>query len=470
MRALQRLDVPTLLFVNKIDRAGADPERVLDEIEQRLTPNLVPMGSADGLGTRAAAFASFGAADGDLATRSRAGELHPVFFGSALTGAGVEEVKEGIAQLLPARAGDGDGPLSARVFKIERGPEGDRIAYTRLFSGAVNVRDRFDAGKVTAIRVFGDGDAVQRDAVQAGEIAKLWGLAEIQIGDWLGEPRRDVEHHFAPPTFESVVEPTDHADGAAASRRAQPARRAGPADRRPAGRHASGDLGLALRRGAAGGDRGDARERVRPRGRVPRGDDDLRRAPGRKRRGRRDPQHADQPVPRRPGTARRAGRAGVGVEVRVDDGVDPARCASLHLQEPRRLREAHGRVRAARARGGTPRLAGHRLRSHGDEDRLQPRRRPAVPARPDADRARPEEARRRSSSCRRSKQARLDGLRAGLPDRRRSADRGDRLDARRPRPPRCRSRDALGARRALGAGSDTCRRHGSRSYGASSRA
>jgi ribosomal protection tetracycline resistance protein len=213
MRALQRLDVPTLLFVNKIDRAGADPERVLDEIEQRLTPNLVPMGSADGLGTRAAAFASFGTADGDLATRSRAGELHPVFFGSALTGAGVEEVKEGIAQLLPAHASDGDEPLSARVFKIERGPEGDRIAYTRLFSGAVNVRDRFDAGKVTAIRVFGGGDAVQRNAVQAGEIAKLWGLAEIQIGDWLGESRRDLEHHFAPPTFESVIEPADHADG-----------------------------------------------------------------------------------------------------------------------------------------------------------------------------------------------------------------------------------------------------------------
>jgi ribosomal protection tetracycline resistance protein len=213
MRTLSRLRIPTLLFVNKIDRAGADPERVLDEIEQRLTPDVVPMGSADGLGTRAAAFASFGTADGDLATRSRAGGLHPVFFGSALTGAGVEEVREGIAQLLPARAGDGDGPLSARVFKIERGPEGDRIAYTRLFSGAVNVRDRFDAGKVTAIRVFGDGDAVQRDAVQAGEIAKLWGLAEIQIGDWLGEPRRDVEHHFAPPTFESVIEPTDHANG-----------------------------------------------------------------------------------------------------------------------------------------------------------------------------------------------------------------------------------------------------------------
>ena len=213
MRALQRLDVPTLLFVNKIDRAGADPERVLDEIEQRLTPDVVPMGSADGLGTRTASFAQFGTADSDLVARARAGELHPVFFGSALTGAGVDEVMGGIAHLLPARTGDSEGPLSARVFKIERDQDGHRIAYTRVFSGTVTVRDRLDAGKVTAVRVFADGDAVQRDAVHAGEIARLWGLAKIQIGDWLGEPRREAEHHFAPPTFESVVEPADPADG-----------------------------------------------------------------------------------------------------------------------------------------------------------------------------------------------------------------------------------------------------------------
>jgi ribosomal protection tetracycline resistance protein len=213
MRALQRLDVPTLLFVNKIDRAGADPERVLDEIEQRLTPNIVPMGSTDGLGSRAASFASFGPADGHLAARAQAGKLHPVFFGSALTGAGVDDVRGGIVQLLPAGTSDGDGALSARVFKIERGPAGDRIAYTRLFSGTFSVRDRFDAGKVTALHVFADGDDLQQNTVQAGEIAKLWGLAEIQIGDWLGEPRQDVEHHFAPPAFEAVVEPVDPADG-----------------------------------------------------------------------------------------------------------------------------------------------------------------------------------------------------------------------------------------------------------------
>ncbi len=461
--------MPTLLFVNKIDRAGADPERVLDEIEQRLTPNIVPMGSADGLGTRVAAFASFGAADGDLATRSRAGELHPVFFGSALTGAGVEEVKEGIAQLLPARAGDGDGPLSARVFKIERGPEGDRIAYTRLFSGAVNVRDRFDAGKVTAIRVFGDGDAVQRDAVQAGEIAKLWGLAEIQIGDWLGEPRRDVEHHFAPPTFESVVEPTDHADGGrlrvALGQLAdqdplidvrQDDTRAeisvslyGEVQREVIEATLANEYGLQVA----------FREVTTICVERPTGSGEaveILNTPT-------NPFHADL------GLRLERAAPGSGIEVHVSRRDRPARRPALRLQDVRRLRGAHGRVRAARARRGPPWLAGHRLRGHGDEDRLQPRRRPALTARPDAHRARHEEAR----AARAHAGARAGGLgrlRAGLPDRRRGADRVDRLDARRARPPRCRSRDALDARGAFGAESDTARVTASRSYGASSRA
>src|SRR5919106_1361028 len=56
MRALERLRVPTLLFVNKIDRAGADDERVLASISERLTRAIVPMGSVSDIGTRAAEF------------------------------------------------------------------------------------------------------------------------------------------------------------------------------------------------------------------------------------------------------------------------------------------------------------------------------------------------------------------------------------------------------------------------------
>ena len=58
MRRSERLNVPTLFFVNKIDRLGADPDRVLAAISDRCTPAVVTMGSASGLGTRAADFIS----------------------------------------------------------------------------------------------------------------------------------------------------------------------------------------------------------------------------------------------------------------------------------------------------------------------------------------------------------------------------------------------------------------------------
>jgi ribosomal protection tetracycline resistance protein len=247
MRALQRLRIPTLMFVNKIDRAGAGDERVLQAIFERLTAVVVPMGTPHSLGTRAASFVL---SDGDdaefrarlanvlaerddgilaayveneagvshrrlregLAAQTGRALVHPVFFGSALTGAGVKPLMAGIAELLPASGGDPDGPASGTVFKIERGARGEKIAYVRMSSGTVRTRDRLRFGsgledKVTAIAVFERGPAVQRPAVSAGAVAKLWGLGEIQIGDRIGEAGADGPHQFPPPTLETVVVP-----------------------------------------------------------------------------------------------------------------------------------------------------------------------------------------------------------------------------------------------------------------------
>jgi len=212
MRALRRLRVPTLLFVNKLDRVGADAERTLRGVEEWLTPAAVPMGAPSGLGTRGASFTPYGPPDEELVAQSRRALLHPVFFGSALTGAGVEALMPAIAELLPAEAGDAGGPVSARVFKIERGSAGERIAYVRMFSGTLRIRDRVELGTVTAIRVFEHGRSVRRAAVSAGEIGLLWGLAEVQIGDTIGEPPSGAEHHFAPPTLETVVVPARRGD------------------------------------------------------------------------------------------------------------------------------------------------------------------------------------------------------------------------------------------------------------------
>src|SRR6266702_3731066 len=72
MRALQRLRIPALLFVNKIDRAGAREEHVLRAISARLSAAIVPMGFTRGLGTRAAGFTPW--REQDTGARARLAE------------------------------------------------------------------------------------------------------------------------------------------------------------------------------------------------------------------------------------------------------------------------------------------------------------------------------------------------------------------------------------------------------------
>ncbi len=255
MRTLQRLRIPTLLFVNKIDRPGADTERVLQAISERLSLPVIAMGAARSLGTRDASFGPSGAADAgfvaqlteviaersdsilaayveggervsyrrlreEVAAQTKRALVHPVFFGSAITGAGIGPLMAGIAELLPAAAGDADGPVTGSVFKVERGRSGEKIAYVRMVSGTLRTRDRlrFGAGlegKVTSVAVFERGPAVRRDSVSAGEIGKLWGLDEVRIGDRIGQAGTSgTRHQFPPPTLESVVVARDRADRA----------------------------------------------------------------------------------------------------------------------------------------------------------------------------------------------------------------------------------------------------------------
>ncbi|MFH8369012.1 GTP-binding protein [Streptomyces sp. NPDC018031] len=308
MRVLRRLGIPTLLFVNKIDRSGARYGSLLRSIAEKLSPAIVPMGTVGGLGTRDASFTPHAPDDAGFTTRlvdvltghddallaayvedeaavtpgrlrralaEQTGRVlaHPVFFGSAITGAGVDALVRGVRELLPAAPGDADGPLEGTVFKIERGPAGEKIAYARIFSGTVRVRDhlaydrpepapgtpgpaghgvrrtvdghrsgaRRTAERVTGIGVFDRGAVVPGGTAGAGRIVTLQGLAGVRIGDVLAAPRpagaadrpgpggtaapagaaagadpagaaRARRGHFAPPTLETVVVPVRPAD------------------------------------------------------------------------------------------------------------------------------------------------------------------------------------------------------------------------------------------------------------------
>jgi len=227
-RALQRLHVPTLIFVNKIDRAGADPDRVIASMRRRLSSGVIAVETAsatelievlaehdervldayvsDGMSlTNAQLRAS-------LAQQTRAGHVHPVFVGSAGRGVGIAELLAGIDELLVGERGDPEAPVSGRVFKIERTPSGERVAYLRLFEGTLRPRQRVrvgggDEAKATSIRVFAPTGAPRRDAVTAGEMATVRGLRTVRVGDAIGEPPSGeaVAARFPRPALEAVV-------------------------------------------------------------------------------------------------------------------------------------------------------------------------------------------------------------------------------------------------------------------------
>jgi ribosomal protection tetracycline resistance protein len=239
MRTLRRLEVPTLIFVNKVDRSGAREESLLRDITRRLTDRAVAVSTVRGLGTSGAAVqpraddglvAKLVEIDGGdellgayvrgqiayremrelLAQSSRAGKAYPVFFGSAVTGAGIPELLDGLAELLPNATGDPRKPLSGTVFKVERDRAGAKVAYVRLFDGTLRVRDHL--GKDAVVTALETASGPCRE-IGAGEIGRVHGLKAVRIGDPIGRPHeRGNMQVFAPPTLETAIVPAREAD------------------------------------------------------------------------------------------------------------------------------------------------------------------------------------------------------------------------------------------------------------------
>jgi len=247
-RILQRLQIPTIIFVNKVDRRGAQSDALLEAIREKLKRSIVPMGSLRNLGTSEAEFRAFGFGDPEFrnglienlaersdailadyiehgekigyqslwrefAAQTSAAAISPVYFGSATRGIGIEALVKGLTELLPITPmSDADRPVSATIFKIERGANRDKVAYARMFSGTIHARDRLMVSgrqqRITAISVFEASGATPRQKIVAGQIGKFWGLNDSRIGDSIGEPRAQRERrHFPPPTLETVVSP-----------------------------------------------------------------------------------------------------------------------------------------------------------------------------------------------------------------------------------------------------------------------
>ncbi|MGK3205443.1 GTP-binding protein [Amycolatopsis sp. MEPSY49] len=226
MRTLRRLGIPTLIFVNKIDRMGARDQ--LGDIRAKLAPRAIPLTDATSPEFLADGDDAFlesyvddrvdeAACRAELTRQVARGLAHPVLTGSAITGTGVADLVTAMTELLPATERTGAGRLAATVFKIDRGRAGEKIAYARLHSGSLAPRQRIPfyrgetelTGRVSAIEVAGD------DVALAGDVARVRGLREVRIGDRLGTPGTARDGGFAPPSLETVVRPVRPGEAAA---------------------------------------------------------------------------------------------------------------------------------------------------------------------------------------------------------------------------------------------------------------
>ncbi|CAN7730213.1 GTP-binding protein [Rhizobium sp. LjRoot258] len=255
VRALRRLGVPFVFFINKIDRLGARYSEILGDIASQLSVRPVAMSAVTNAGGRHAKvegvdmmqephFSAFCDAlavedetllnDFILAPESLRIErlraaladqvakclLHPAFCGTAMTGIGIADLIAAIETLLPGRNPNPLGPVEGKIFKIERGWGGEKLAYLNLTSGTVAVRDYLElpagAAKVTTMQVFNEGRLEKVNQVGAGQIAKIGGLANARIGNEVGADRNATGgFHFAPPTLETRVRPRRPSDIAA---------------------------------------------------------------------------------------------------------------------------------------------------------------------------------------------------------------------------------------------------------------
>ncbi|WP_454700649.1 GTP-binding protein [Agrobacterium burrii] len=254
VRALQRLAVPFVFFINKVDRPGARYDEIVRHLADQLSVRPIAMSTVTGAGGKPAQVVATDMksepffsilcetlAENDdellrdylltpdrveadrlmrsLTHQTACGAVHPAFAGAAMTGAGLPALISAIVEMLPARSPDPEGEVSGKIFKIERGWGGEKLSYLHLTSGTVQLRQYLPLSqgpaRVTGIQLFEDGRSHNSTRLGAGQIARVTGLANARIGDRVGTVMvSDAPFHFAPPTLETRVlsrRPSDHA-------------------------------------------------------------------------------------------------------------------------------------------------------------------------------------------------------------------------------------------------------------------
>ncbi|MDU2240681.1 MAG: TetM/TetW/TetO/TetS family tetracycline resistance ribosomal protection protein [Paenibacillus sp.] len=229
---LRSFGIPTFFFINKTDRTGADPDRVLEDIRSELSGDVLDLcGWAESgrldesrkawLAEREEALLELfldGAGSDEewnahLARLVQVGRVFPCLQGSALLDIGIDPFLNALDRLTVTTY-DPRLPFAGRVYKIRHDEQGARVTFIKALQGELKVRDEITYGpesegdprteKVTGLRKYNGQRFVQTERVSAGELFAVTGLTEAYSGEAVGALRDTIRRELAP-TLQSKV-------------------------------------------------------------------------------------------------------------------------------------------------------------------------------------------------------------------------------------------------------------------------
>lgn len=221
-RLLKRYHIPTFLFVNKMDQEGTDCGKLLQELRKRFGDNVIPFVdivpktedecgklflSSDG-NVSEDVLEELAVCDDEMmeaylesgkislervqdAVAER--KVFPCYFGSALKSEGVEELLQGICIYQKQKTYPNE--FGAKVYKIARDPQGNRLTYLKVTGGVLKVKDVMDGTgeKINQIRIYSGEKFETVQEAEAGRVCAVTGLEQTHPGQGLGtEPESEL--------------------------------------------------------------------------------------------------------------------------------------------------------------------------------------------------------------------------------------------------------------------------------------
>lgn len=214
-KLLKRYQIPTFLFVNKMDQEGTDGEKLLKELRKRFGENVVPfvdiMTESDCPGGKVYLHTKEGAVEEVLeelavceddmmeeyleegrisldkvqkAVADR--QVFPCYFGSALHSQGVEELLDGLDLYIKDKTYPAE--FGAKVYKITRDNQGNRLTYLKVTGGRLKVKDVVEGlnEKINQIRIYSGEKFEAVQEVEAGRVCAVTGLENTRPGQGIG--------------------------------------------------------------------------------------------------------------------------------------------------------------------------------------------------------------------------------------------------------------------------------------------